>query len=318
MMSLPQHSRSNSIATVESAQPAVDANLVNFFSRSILPVGNEIKIQLDSGTPMFAQVSESIVNDLAFGIPSFVLLGVADGYRSPEPNLPAIAAAIEVIQTSMLFLHGNIDVQQDEDDNAGNRSEVAKSSTVLVSDFLTTRAFQSLANVGRLDVMRKLSDAITETVASVTTLGLENENENENESESEFDPERPGIPQYPFAILAGTAASIGAALAGASVDEQRKWMDYGQHIGIAAWLLGLRVPFHCPSVAHSFLVERSYLRHRALSPRDLDLAWHHCFSALDIAATNRSISDNRHLVQLCRHCADILQRTLLLTPSSRH
>lgn len=291
-------------------QPAVDANLVNFLSRSILPVGNEIKTQLDSSTPIFAQVTESIVNDLAFGIPSFVLLGIADGYRSLETDLSAIAAAIEVIQTSILILHGNIGIQKDEDGDSRDSFKIAKNSTVLVSDFLTTRAFKSLVNVGRLDVMQQISDAIAKTVESVTTLGLEHK--------CEFDPERPGIAQYPFATLAGTAASIGAALAGASVDEQRKWMDYGQHIGIAVWLLGLRVPFHYPNVARSFLVERSYLRNRTLSPKDLDLAWHHCFSALDIAATNRSASDNRHLVQLCRHCADILQRTLLLTLSPRH
>src|SRR5690606_6788408 len=128
---------------------------------------------LQSEVVLVNQVSEYIINSGGKRLrPALVLLAArAAGYRGSAHH--ELAAVVEFIHTATL-LHD--DVVDESDLRRGNKTANAmfgNAASVLVGDFLYSRAFQIMVGIGEMRIMEVLADA-TNVIAEGEVLQLLN------------------------------------------------------------------------------------------------------------------------------------------------
>jgi octaprenyl-diphosphate synthase len=104
-------------------------------------------------------------------------------------------------------------------------------ASVLVGDFLYSRAFQMMVKVDDMRVMRVLSDA-TNVIAEGEVLQLMNCHDADVDELRYLQ-----VIRYKTAKLFEAAAQIGAILGGATPEVERALADYGMHLGTAFQLV---------------------------------------------------------------------------------
>jgi octaprenyl-diphosphate synthase len=162
--------------------------------------------------------------------PLIVLLGAkACGYRGREHI--AAAAIVEFIHTATL-LHDDVVDQSALRRGQETANELwGNQASVLVGDFLYSRAFQMMVQLGRMRVMEIMADA-TNTIAEGEVLQLLNVHDPDTTEE-----------RYRQVIYRKTArlfeagAQIAAVLGGLSSDGETSLAAYGRHLGTAFQLV---------------------------------------------------------------------------------
>lgn len=162
--------------------------------------------------------------------PLLVLLSAhAFGYQGKAHI--ELAATIELIHTATL-LHD--DVVDSSDLRRGQRTANAiwgNAASILVGDFLYSRAFQTMVKINDLNVMRVLANA-TNTIAEGEILQLLNCN-NPHATEAEY----MNIIRAKTGTLFGTATQMGPVLCQQSDSIVQAMMHYGMHLGTAFQLV---------------------------------------------------------------------------------
>ena len=157
--------------------------------------------------------------------------------RVPEP--PAVAAGHHVLLASVVeFIHTatllHDDVVDESELRRGRQTANAtfgNAASVLVGDFLYSRAFQMMVEVDRMRVMQILADA-TNVIAEGEVLQLMNCNDPDVDESRYLQ-----VIRYKTARLFEAAAQIGAVLCDASADLEAAATEYGRHIGTAFQLI---------------------------------------------------------------------------------
>jgi len=190
-----------------------------------------IQERLASNVVLINQISHYIINNGGKRLrPILVLLSArAMGYK--ENRHLDLAAVIEFIHTATL-LHD--DVVDASDMRRGKQSANAvfgNEASVLVGDFLYSRAFQMMVDVGNMRVMDILSNA-TNTIAEGEVLQLLNCHDPETTEERYMD-----VIRYKTAKLFEAASQLGAVLAGRPADEEAAMARYGMRLGTAFQLI---------------------------------------------------------------------------------
>ena len=147
--------------------------LFNLIGPDMKAVDAVIRARLHSDVVLVRQVAEYIVNAGGKRLrPALVLLAAgAMGYQGTHHH--DLAAVVEMIHTSTL-LHD--DVVDESDLRRGRETANAlfgNAASVLVGDFLYSRTFQMMVEVGSMRVMRVLSEA-TNIIAEGEVLQLMN------------------------------------------------------------------------------------------------------------------------------------------------
>jgi octaprenyl-diphosphate synthase len=162
--------------------------------------------------------------------PALVLLSAnAFGYRGAE-HLD-LAAVIEFIHTATL-LHD--DVVDDSLLRRGTETANAvwgNEASVLVGDFLYSRAFQMMVGVRSMRVMEVMADA-TNTIAEGEVIQLLNRNDPETTEERYLQ-----VIYRKTAKLFEAGAQIGAILGNADPAQEQAIARYGMHLGTAYQLV---------------------------------------------------------------------------------
>jgi octaprenyl-diphosphate synthase len=143
----------------------------------------------------------------------------------------SLAAVIEFIHTATL-LHD--DVVDNSELRRGKDTANAKwgnAPSVLVGDFLYSRAFQIMVDIGSLPIMGVISNATT-VIAEGEVLQLLNSRNPDTTEEAYMQ-----VILGKTAMLFEAATEVGALLADASDKERVAMRDYGRHIGIAFQLI---------------------------------------------------------------------------------
>jgi len=104
-------------------------------------------------------------------------------------------------------------------------------ASVLVGDFLYSRAFQMMVAVDNMEVMRILSDA-TNTIAEGEVLQLLNCHDPDIDEENYL-----RVIRYKTAKLFEAAGRLGAVIGGGSKEEKDALAQYGMHLGTAFQLI---------------------------------------------------------------------------------
>lgn len=190
-----------------------------------------IRQRLHSDVVLVRQVAEYIIAAGGKRMrPALVLLSAgAMGYQGVHHH--ELAAVVEFIHTATL-LHD--DVVDESDLRRGRDTANAlfgNAASVLVGDFLYSRAFQMMVGVGSMRVMEVLADA-TNIIAEGEVLQLMNCNNADVEVESYLQ-----VIRYKTAKLFEAAARLGAILGSATPEMEDGLARYGMHLGTAFQLI---------------------------------------------------------------------------------
>jgi octaprenyl-diphosphate synthase len=187
--------------------------------------------QLKSDVVLINQIGAYIVNSGGKRLrPMIVLLAArACGYQ--QGRQIDLAAIIEFIHTATL-LHDDVVDGSDLRRNRETANAVwGNEASVLVGDFLYSRSFEMMVDVGRMPVMDVLSHA-TNRIAEGEVLQLLNVH-NPDTSEADY----MEVIKRKTATLFEAGARLGGIIADVAEDQQQALADYGLHLGIAFQLV---------------------------------------------------------------------------------
>jgi octaprenyl-diphosphate synthase len=205
--------------------------LYNLIGPDMQAVDAVIRQRLHSDVVLVRQVAEYIIQSGGKRLrPALVLLSAgAFGYRGTHHH--ELAAVIEFIHTATL-LHD--DVVDESDLRRGRKTANAmfgNAASVLVGDFLYSRAFQMMVEIDDMRIMRVLSDA-TNVIAEGEVLQLMNCHDADLDEASYLQ-----VIRYKTAKLFEAAAQLGAIIGGASPGVEQSMATYGMHLGTAFQLI---------------------------------------------------------------------------------
>ena len=194
-------------------------------------VDRVIRTRLHSDVALVSQVGEYIVNSGGKRLrPALVVLSAsAFGYGGKHHH--DLAAVVEFIHTATL-LHD--DVVDESDMRRGKATASAlfgNSASVLVGDFLYSRAFQMMVEVGDMRVMQTLADA-TNIIAEGEVLQLLNCHDASVDADNYL-----RVIYCKTAKLFEAAMRLGAILSRADQASEQAVAQYGIHLGTAFQLV---------------------------------------------------------------------------------
>ncbi|KAF1021993.1 MAG: Octaprenyl diphosphate synthase [Paracidovorax wautersii] len=190
-------------------------------------VDRVITQRLDSGVPLVGSVAPHIISAGGKRLRPALLLLVARalGYQGTQHH--NLAAVVEFIHTSTLLHDDVVDESSLRRGRPTANETFGNSASVLVGDFLYSRAFQMMVDADDMRVMQVLADA-TNVIAEGEVLQLMNMHDASL-----------GVADYLQVIQSKTAklfeasARLGAILSQAPAEVENACATYGQALGTA-------------------------------------------------------------------------------------
>lgn len=192
-----------------------------------------IRLRLASKVALIDQISGYIIQAGGKRVRPALLLLVAKALANGKetPHTLEMAAVVEFIHTATLLHDDVVDESTLRRGRETANAAFGNAASVLVGDFLYSRAFQMMVAPNDLRVMQILSDA-TNTIAEGEVLQLLNMHDPEVNEESYLQ-----VIRYKTAKLFEASSELGAILAKASDAEREQAAAFGRHIGTAFQLM---------------------------------------------------------------------------------
>ncbi|MES2742479.1 MAG: octaprenyl diphosphate synthase [Pseudomonadota bacterium] len=190
-----------------------------------------IRHKLHSEVSLVNQIAEYIISAGGKRIRPVLVLLMANAYGYRGAAHHDLAAVVEFIHTATL-LHD--DVVDESSMRRGRQTANAlfgNAASVLVGDFLYSRAFQMMVGLNNMRVMQILSDA-TNVIAEGEVLQLLNMHDPDVNQERYLQ-----VIRSKTAKLFEAAAELGALIAGANDEQVEAAGEYGRSLGTAFQLI---------------------------------------------------------------------------------
>lgn len=194
-------------------------------------VNTLIGIRLGSDVPLVEKIAHYIVDSGGKRLRPLLVLLVARALGHTGDQAPSLAAVIEFLHTATLLHDDVVDTSDLRRGRATANARWGNAPSVLVGDFLYSRAFQMMVELGSLRIMQVLSDA-TAVIAEGEVLQLMNCKNPDVSEERYMD-----VIRSKTAMLFQAATESAAILAGASADVERAMAAYGLQVGMAFQLV---------------------------------------------------------------------------------
>jgi len=209
--------------TVDFLEPVIGADMA--------AVDRVLRTSLASDVLLIRQVAEYIIAGGGKRLrPALLLLtAAATGYRGTEQH--TLAAVVEMIHTATLLHDDVVDESELRRGHATANAEFGNAASVLVGDFLYSRAFQMMVGVKRIRVLEILADT-TNVIAEGEVLQLMNAGDANLDEEAYLN-----VIQRKTARLFEAAARLGAVLGNAEPAVEEALARYGMHLGTAFQLV---------------------------------------------------------------------------------
>ena len=194
-------------------------------------VNRAILDRLESRVPLIPQLAGHLIASGGKRLRPILTLASSRMCGYTGERHVGLAASVEFIHTATL-LHD--DVVDDSDLRRGSATANAlwgNQASVLVGDFLFTRAFQFMVEDGSLEVLRVLANA-SAVIAEGEVLQLESANDLDTSEEQYME-----IITAKTAALFAAACRIGALIASRPSREEKALESYGRNLGIAFQLV---------------------------------------------------------------------------------
>jgi octaprenyl-diphosphate synthase len=216
---------------VSASTPSAQNLLIQPIAADLNAVDTVIRQKLHSEVALVNQIAEYIISAGGKRIRPVLVLLMANAYGYRGTDHHQLAAVVEFIHTATL-LHD--DVVDESSLRRGRKTANAlfgNAASVLVGDFLYSRAFQMMVAVGDIRIMQILADA-TNVIAEGEVLQLLNMHD-PDVSEERYTQ----VIRSKTAKLFEAAAQLGTLIAGASDDEIEAAAEYGRSLGTAFQLI---------------------------------------------------------------------------------
>ncbi len=186
-----------------------------------------LRRSLDSDVVLIRQVAEYIVAGGGKRLRPTLLLLVARaaGYRGTDHHV--LAAVVEMIHTATLLHDDVVDESSLRRGRSTANAVFGNAASVLVGDFLYSRAFQLMVGTGRMRVLEILSDA-TNVIAEGEVLQLMHAGDASVDEDTYVE-----VIQRKTAKLFEASARLGAVLGGTDAATEDALARYGMHLGTA-------------------------------------------------------------------------------------
>jgi octaprenyl-diphosphate synthase len=190
-----------------------------------------IRRELHSEVTLVNQISEYIISAGGKRIRPALVVLVANAYGYRGVNHHVLAAVIEFIHTATLLHDDVVDESSMRRGRETANALFGNAASVLVGDFLYSRAFQMMVSVGNMRVMEILADA-TNVIAEGEVQQLLNMHD-PDVTEARY----LQVIRSKTAKLFEAAAELGALVAGAPQVEIEACREYGRSLGTAFQLV---------------------------------------------------------------------------------
>ncbi|MGQ7249662.1 octaprenyl diphosphate synthase [Halomonas sp. V046] len=194
-------------------------------------VNRTVLDQLASRIPLVETIGQYIIESGGKRLrPLLVLLSArALDYRGDQHI--ALATLIEFMHTSTLLHDDVVDESHMRRGKATANDAWGNAPSVLVGDFLYSRSFQMMVEIGSMRIMEVLSKA-TCTIAEGEVQQLTNVGNPDTDEAAYFD-----TIMGKTAMLFEAASHSGAIIAGASPEQEQALAAYGRYLGLAFQLI---------------------------------------------------------------------------------
>ena len=209
--------------TLAFLKPAIGADMA--------AVDRVLRASLASDVVLIRQVAEYIIGGGGKRLrPALLLLcAKATGYQGTQHH--TLAAVIEMIHTATLLHDDVVDESDMRRGHATANAEFGNAASVLVGDFLYSRAFQMMVGVARMRVLEILAET-TNAIAEGEVLQLINAGDADLDEAAYLN-----VIYRKTARLFEAASRIGAVLGGAPPNVEDALARYGMHLGTAFQLV---------------------------------------------------------------------------------
>jgi octaprenyl-diphosphate synthase len=206
-------------------------SLYSLIADDMKAVDAVIRQRLHSDVVLVRQIAEYIVSGGGKRMrPALVLMAAkAMGYQGDKHH--ELAAVVEFIHTATLLHDDVVDESALRRGRETANALFGNAASVLVGDFLYSRAFQMMVGVGSMRVQEVLADA-TNVIAEGEVLQLMNCHNADTEVEDYLQ-----VIRFKTAKLFQAAARLGAILGGATPAVEDGLARYGMHLGTAFQLV---------------------------------------------------------------------------------
>lgn len=219
--------------------PAVDTimvtdginRLVSLVHDDMRSVNALILEHMQSSVPLIPQLAGYIIASGGKRLRPMLTLASAGlcGYHGPRAA--AMAACVEFIHTATLLHDDVVDESLERRGLASANAAFGNKASVLVGDFLFSRAFQLMVADGNLAVLKILCDA-SATIAEGEVLQMITTNDLETTQDAYLD-----VIAGKTAALFAAACEVGGVVAGAAPDISSALRCFGDHLGMAFQLV---------------------------------------------------------------------------------
>ncbi|MHB9118419.1 MAG: polyprenyl synthetase family protein [Burkholderiales bacterium] len=197
----------------------------------MLSVDDVIRRRLHSDVVLIRQVAEYIIGNGGKRLRPVMLLLSAGVFGSCGERSHELAAVVEFIHTATLLHDDVVDESQLRRGNATANAMFGNAASVLVGDFLYSRAFQMMVGLGSMRVMEVLSDA-TNVIAEGEVLQLLNCHDADVDEARYLQ-----VIRYKTAKLFEASARLGAILGEAAAQDEEAMAQFGMRLGTAFQLV---------------------------------------------------------------------------------
>ena len=190
-------------------------------------VDGVIQRSLGSDVPLVGQVAEYIIGAGGKRVRPALLLMMCGALGCQDARRHSLAAVVEFIHTATL-LHDDVVDESTLRRGRNTANQVfGNAASVLVGDFLYSRAFQMMVEAGEMRIMQVLADA-TNVIAEGEVLQLMNMHDASLDEAAYL-----RVIRAKTAKLFEASARLAAILAGADAELEARCADYGQALGAA-------------------------------------------------------------------------------------
>ncbi len=216
----------NRLFALQVNSPSTTPSL-SIIAQDMREVDLVIARRLDSGVPLIGQVSRYIIAAGGKRLRPALLLLACGALKYDGAQRFNLAAVVEFIHTATLLHDDVVDDSALRRGNATANETFGNPASVLVGDFLYSRAFQMMVDAQNMRVMEVLADA-TNVIAEGEVLQLMNMHNAALDEAGYIQ-----VIRSKTAKLFEASARVGAILAGSTPNLEELCATYGQAIGTA-------------------------------------------------------------------------------------
>jgi octaprenyl-diphosphate synthase len=201
--------------------------LASMLDTDMRAVNAEIICRMDSPVALIPQLASYLVASGGKRIRPLMTLASTAIYGGDMKRAHTLAAAVEFIHTATLLHDDVVDESTQRRGKDSANLVFGNQASVLVGDFLFSRAFQLMVDDGSIDVLRILSDA-SAIIAQGEVMQLTTTNNLSTTMGEYLD-----VIRAKTAALFAAACEVGPVIASADQSAAKAMAEYGLNLGIA-------------------------------------------------------------------------------------